>query len=219
MKVGIVTPAPARSRSGNRVTAQRWAGILRELGHRVSVAQEYGGERYDALIALHARRSSKAVARFRREHPGSPLILALTGTDLYRDIRTSRRAQESLESADRLVLLQPKGIAELAPGLRGKARVIFQSVAWGPLDRPSRSRHAEVCVVGHLRPVKDPFRAALAARLLPRSSRIRILHVGRAMDEKMAKLARAEMQENRRYQWLGELPRWRVRRIYARSCA
>jgi hypothetical protein len=202
------------------VTARRWAATLRELCHSVSVAQEYGGEHYDVLIALHARRSSKAVARFRREHPRSPLIVALTGTDLYRDIKTSRRAQKSLESADRLVLLQPKGIAELAPDLRGKARVIYQSVAWRPLGRPSRSpRHFDVCVVGHLRPVKDPFRAAMAARLLPRSSRIRILHVGRAMNEKMAERARAEMQENHRYRWLGELPRWRVRRVYARSYA
>jgi len=72
-------------------------------------------------------------------------------------------------------------------------------------------------VIGHLRPVKDPFRAALAARLLPPSSRIRVLHVGGAMNNEMAARARAEMEVNSRYLWLGEQPRWRTRRILTRS--
>ncbi|HXG67356.1 MAG TPA: glycosyltransferase [Blastocatellia bacterium] len=72
--------------------------------------------------------------------------------------------------------------------------------------------------MGHLRPVKDPFRAAMAARLLPPASRIRILHVGGAMAEEMAERARAEMARNPRYRWLGEQPRWRTQRILAASC-
>ena len=43
MKVLIVTPAPPRSRSGNRVTALRWSRLLRALGHTVGIAQEFGG--------------------------------------------------------------------------------------------------------------------------------------------------------------------------------
>jgi glycosyltransferase involved in cell wall biosynthesis len=72
-------------------------------------------------------------------------------------------------------------------------------------------------VIGHLRPVKDPFRAALAARLLPSSSRIRVIQVGGAMSDGMAARARAEMAKNPRYRWMGEQPRWRTRRILARS--
>ena len=45
--------------------------------------------------------------------------------------------------------------------------------------------------MGHLRPVKDPFRTALAARLLPPSSRVRVLHLGAALSEEMAEQARA----------------------------
>jgi putative glycosyltransferase (TIGR04348 family) len=219
LKIGIITPAPPRTRHGNRVTALRWARILRELGHRVTIAQSYEGESYDLLIALHARRSHDAIKRFHREHPDRPLVVALTGTDLYRDLPRSQRAQQSLELATRLVVLQPKAFEELPEHLHVKTRVIYQSVKPFPQIRNPQSaiRNFQVCVIGHLRPVKDPFRAAMAARLLPESSRIQIIHVGGAMDEKMAERARREMEINPRYRWIGEQPHWRVRQILMRS--
>lgn len=216
MRVCLITPAPPGSRKGNRVTALRWARILRELGHQVTIAQQYDGRSYDLLVALHARRSYDAVVRFHHAHPDRPLLLALTGTDLYGDIHTSPEAKESLELATRLLLLQPEGIAELPARLRGKAAVIYQS-ATAPPRRPPPARDAfEVCVLGHLRPVKDPFRTALAARLLPETSRVRVLHVGAALSEEMLKQARAEEAANPRYCWLGELPRWKALRVLAR---
>ncbi len=221
MRIGIVTPAPPRSRYGNRVTALRWARILRGLGHRVHTTQAYEGEPYDLLIALHARRSYPSVSRFHRAHPERPLIVALTGTDLYRDLPRSRSAQKAVGLATLLIALQPKASEELETHLRDKVRVIYQSVPLSPKRRPRESpasrRSFDVCVIGHLRPVKDPFRAALAARRLPSSSRVRILHVGAAMDERMANRARFEMRVNPRYRWLGEQPRWRVRQILERS--
>ena len=51
----------------------------------------------------------EAVADFRRDFPGRPLILALTGTDLYGDIHTDRNARQALEMASRLVVLQAQG--------------------------------------------------------------------------------------------------------------
>lgn len=215
----MITPARAHSRHGNRVTALRWQNILRELGHRVTLAQSYHGERYDLLIALHARRSHSSIRRFHAQHPEAPLIVALTGTDIYRDLPRSRRAQESLELATRLIVLQPKALLELRPELRRKARVIYQSVAMKSVAgrggaHSTRARRAfEVCVAGHLRSVKDPFRAALAARLLPQDSRVRILHAGGAMTKTYAVRARAEMKVNPRYRWLGEGPRGRVFRL------
>ncbi|OFW40391.1 MAG: hypothetical protein A3J28_16210 [Acidobacteria bacterium RIFCSPLOWO2_12_FULL_60_22] len=170
MNICITTPAPAHSRKGNRITALRWARLLKELGHRVVIEENYRGRRCDVLIALHARRSFPSVERFRREHPDLPLIVVLTGTDLYGDIHTDPQAQQSLELASRLVLLQPLGISELSAHLRARARVIYQS-AEKPTGRISPKKDVwEVCVSGHLRPVKDPFRAARAARLLPGSS-------------------------------------------------
>ncbi|HEV2125430.1 MAG TPA: selenoneine biosynthesis selenosugar synthase SenB [Chloroflexota bacterium] len=215
-RIVIVTPAPAGSRKGNRITANRWAGFLRDLGQRVRLVTEYGGEPCDVLIALHARRSYDSIARFRREHPQRPLIVALTGTDLYGDIRSDALAQQSLEWADRLITLQPAGTNELPAHLRSKVRVIYQSSNAPKGAFPPRQDRFEVCVIGHLRAVKDPFRAAEAARLLPPESRINILHLGGIIDTEMEVRAREEMAGNPRYRWLGDVPRWKALRILSR---
>ena len=218
MKIGIITPAPPRSRYGNRVTAMRWAGFLKTLGHSVRIIQTYDGERFDLLIALHARRSYSSIARFHREHPQLPIIVVLTGTDLYRDLGRIKSTGKSLDLATRIVVLQPKALEQLAPHLHSKSRVIHQSVRTrrSKRSRPKQNKTFDVCVVGHLRPVKDPFRAAMAARLLPRSSRIRVLQIGGAMTVDAEARAKAETRGNARYQWLGEQAPARVRKILER---
>jgi putative glycosyltransferase (TIGR04348 family) len=217
MKIAIVTPAAVGTRHGNRVTALRWARLLRRLGHQVTIRESYEGDSSDVLIVLHARRGSSAIHAWRRLHPARPVIVALTGTDVYGDIQTDATAKESLEIADRFVVLQPLAIEELPEHLRPKARVIYQS-APGPKSpaRPHR-RYFEVCVLAHLRAVKDPFRAACAARLLPAKSRIRIVHLGASMSAEMEEQARKQITENPRYRWLGDVPRARALRILARS--
>jgi putative glycosyltransferase (TIGR04348 family) len=217
MKICLVTPAPRGSRKGNRITALRWASILRALGQGVIVTEEYRGQNCDVLVALHALKSFPSVERYRQAHRDAPLVVALTGTDLYGDIHTHPEAQRSLDLATRLIVLQPLGVAELPEGVRAKARVIHQSVpAPDVRDAPKLDRF-EVCVMGHLRPVKDPFRTALAARLLPASSRLSVLHLGAALSEEMAEQARAEAAVNPRYRWLGELPRRKALRVLS-SC-
>src|SRR4029453_11674756 len=113
MRIGIVTPAPPDSLHGNRITALRWAMILRRLGNSVSIVQTYDGKPCDLLVALHARKSHPSVINFRRQNPEGPVIVALTGNDVYRDIRPSRAARESLDLASRIVVLQPQAISEL----------------------------------------------------------------------------------------------------------
>jgi putative glycosyltransferase (TIGR04348 family) len=181
--------------------------LLRELGHRVEIVVEYRDQDCDLLIALHAFKSHSSIRRFRDARPVDPLVVGLTGTDLYGDIHTRPDAVESLALATRLVLLQPLGRTVLPPSVQDKARVVYQSVPPLPATPPVRTDVFEVCVMGHLRPVKDPMRTALAARLLPANSRIQVLHIGGALSEELAEQARAEAAQNRRYHWLGELPR------------
>jgi putative glycosyltransferase (TIGR04348 family) len=216
MKIIIITPARARSRSGNRNTATRWAQLLRELGHRVLIQVDWDGTPADIMIALHARRSHDSIVRFRGACPGCPLVLALTGTDLYRDIHTDAHARESMRIADRMVVLQDEGLKELAAPLRRKTRVVYQSARPIRRRRPLASRF-EVVVSGHLRAEKDPFRAAAAARHLPASSRIGITHLGAAMSASIAQQARAWMKRERRYRWLGERAHGAALRLLARA--
>jgi putative glycosyltransferase (TIGR04348 family) len=183
----------------------------------VAVETEYRGGRYDVLVALHARRSFPSIERFGREHPDRPLLVALTGTDLYGDLRHDPQARRALDLASRLILLQPLGLEELPEPIRAKAHVIYQSAIPAPAHHAPKTDVFEVCVLGHLRPVKDPFRAAAAVRLLPASSRIRIIHAGAALSPEMEEAARAEEASNPRYRWLGELPRWKALRVLARS--
>ncbi len=217
MRIQLVTPAPRHSHTGNRVTAVRWARILRRLGHRVDVRQEWDGGPTDLLLALHARRSFPSIERFHELHPELPLVVTLTGTDLYADLATSAEARQALEWADRLIVLQRAGTDELAPHLKAKTRVIYQSSVPTRAGVEKSRRTFDVCVVGHLRPVKDPFRAAEATRLLPASSRIRIVHAGGAMADEMRQQAEAEMTANPRYRWLGDRTRGQVQRLMARS--
>jgi putative glycosyltransferase (TIGR04348 family) len=217
VRIQLITPASLRLNNGNKITALRWAGILRKLGHKVNVQQSYDGVPCDLFIALHARRSYSSIEKFYQRHPKLPLIVVLTGTDLYRDIRTDRNAQRSLELATRLVALQKMALVELPKRFHSKTRVIYQSAEPYRGRAKSKKRAFQVCLIGHLRNEKDPLRAAMAVRRLPTQSRIRVVHIGLALDVHLEKQARAEAARNPRYRWLGELPHWKTRRVLARS--
>src|ERR671935_454276 len=127
MRIALVTPAGPGTRNGNRHTALRWASFLRDAGHRVEVAVHWTPDsRVDAMLALHARRSYASIKTFSSD---KLLVVALTGTDVYRDIHESAEAQESLELAHRLIVLQPAAAAELPARLRRKVKVVVQSCA------------------------------------------------------------------------------------------
>lgn len=212
----VVCPAPAGSRSGNRVSAERWAGILRGLGHRVRIVPpETRDLDADLLVALHARKSGAAALRFRRKHPARPLVVALTGTDLYLDLGRSDLARRALEVADAIVTLQRLGARSLPPSLRRRVRTIHQSVERTRGARRRSDGAIRAVVLAHLRPVKDPFVPAEAARLLPNDSRVTIVHLGAALSRAMERRARRESEANPRWRWMGEIPRARARRILA----
>jgi putative glycosyltransferase (TIGR04348 family) len=216
MRVTLVTPYLPQSRNGNAHTAVRYARCLRAAGHHVSMVLAWQGEPADALVALHARRVHASVARFAGAHPDRPLILVLTGTDLYRDIHVDADAQASLEMASRIVVLQECGPDALPSRLLGKCRVIYQSA---PTRRPVRkpSRHFDICVVAHLRDEKAPFLAAEASRLLPATSHIRVFHIGGELQAGLADQARRLAEDHPRWHWLGSLAHGRTRERIARS--
>jgi putative glycosyltransferase (TIGR04348 family) len=191
----------------------RWARILRELGHEVHVAHEYNGARAELMIALHAWRSADSIRRFRELYPDRPLIVALSGTDIYEYIEHDPApVLHSLACADRLIALQELARRRVPERFRQKVRVVHQSAS--PLHGvPKRTRSFDVAVIGHLRKVKDPLRAAQAARGLPEGSRIRIVHLGAAETPRWRAMAEAEMKHNPRYVWRGDRPRADVRRL------
>ena len=219
MRILIVTPAKPGSRHGNRNTATRWARLLRMSGHDVDIVVDAveATRAHDVMIALHARRSAASI-RLWKSSPHRPLILALTGTDLYRDIHTDAAARQSMQLADAMVVLQAEGLNELTPALRAKTRVVHQSVrAVQRVDPPLR--YCLITVIGHLRDEKDPLRAALALPHLPDTSRIRVVQIGGELDPALAQQARDIAASDARYRWRGELPHGDAMRWLARSRA
>lgn len=214
MKIALITPAGRRARSGNLHTAARWAAMLRSLGHKVRVSRVWDGSAADAMVALHARRSHASIADFHRRRPGKPLVVVLTGTDLYRDIRNDRDARRSLEIADRLVVLQEMGRRELAPRLRRKTRVIYQS-ADGRAASPENA--LRIAVLGHLREEKDPFRTARALAHLGDLPDLEVVHLGEALSPGMEREARRLMRLDARYRWLGNVRHSSALRWLSRS--
>jgi len=217
--IHIVSPASARENNGNWQTASRWRRHLAR-DHRVTIGPDWrpGDDVPDLLIALHARRSAAALAAFATAHPARPALLVLTGTDLYRDIHDDAAAQASLLHATGLVVLQPRGLDELPPDMRAKARVIYQSAPRLAPAQPRRGVPLDVVMVGHLRHEKDPQTFMDAARLVATPG-VRLLHVGAALDPELGRRARATQAEAPAYRWLGALPhlaaRRRLRRCHA----
>jgi glycosyltransferase involved in cell wall biosynthesis len=136
---------------------------------------------------------------------------------VYRDIHRSAAAVRALEAADTIVALQPDALAQLPRKLRRKAHAIVQSA---PAMRHGKRRNdgvLRICVLGHLRPEKDPMRAAYALRVLDKDVRVVVQHAGAILNDRFESATQREMQRNPRYRYLGELPRARALRLLANS--
>jgi putative glycosyltransferase (TIGR04348 family) len=214
VRIEIVTPKGRGSGSGNWTTADRWAHLLGESGHEATVSRIWNGEGTGLLIALHARRSHESIVRFAASYPERPLVVALTGTDLYRDLYESAAARESLDLAWRLIVLQERGPDALSQAHRAKARVVYQSAP--RITREPDPEAFTALVLGNLRPEKDPFRTAMAARLAPQGSRLRVLHAG-AADKTHDSGAREHERLSPRYRWLGQVEPQRARELLAHT--
>lgn len=217
MRIALITPYGREHRNGNWHTAARWARFLREAGHTVRVQVEWDGRATtDLMLALHARRSFASIRAFAERFPTRPLIVTLTGTDLYRDIHEDANAQQALELAHRIIVLQDRGVDELAAHLAAKTRVINQSSP-DIAHKPRLADSFNVLVIGHLRAEKDPFRAALATAYLPEQSYIQVMHLGSALSDDMAETAAMAQAKLPRWHWLGEVPHKTVLKHLSRT--
>jgi putative glycosyltransferase (TIGR04348 family) len=217
-RVCIVSPALAAANNGNWQTAARWQHFLAPYADVEVVAVGAEDSAADLLIALHARRSAPSIARWRALRPDAPLVLVLTGTDLYRDLDVDADARHSLECASRIVVLQEAALARLDAASRAKATVIVQSAS--ALRGGHSRRDADLVAVGHLREEKDPATLLRAARLLAADAAPpTIAHVGAALDERLAEDALATAAACPAYRWLGALDHAAARRTIARARA
>lgn len=218
MRILIVTPAGTGDIAGNGVTAQRWAQIARDLGHQAVIRDRFEPTRDDpdVLLALHAGKSEASVRAFHSTHATRPIVVALTGTDLYPSLAETGVDPFVLEVASRLVVLQRAALDQLPPHLIGRTDVIEQSAPPITGDRQT-GEHFQVAVLSHLREVKDPLLTAEAVRLLPVELAVGVVHVGAAYDADLARRAEHENATNPRYRWRGPVPRHEALHLLATS--
>jgi putative glycosyltransferase (TIGR04348 family) len=214
----VVTPALAAANNGNWQTAARWARMIRPVAE-VSVVGAWPSADASAspatgMIALHARRSAASIAAWKQRHPHAPLVVVLTGTDLYKDLPGDPAAQHSLALADQLVVLNDLGMRSVPTAHRGKVRVCLQSATARQVLAKPPGRSLRVLAVGHLRSEKSPETLFEAVRQLHARGRrdIRVDHVGGPLDSTLADQAQALAQSVPWYRCLGDRPHGEVRR-------
>jgi putative glycosyltransferase (TIGR04348 family) len=234
----LVTPAGADANNGNWQTASRWArwlsldyqvrlvsagqvGLGDGKGDAVGYGAGGGVGGGDVMLALHARRSAGAMVAWRDASRAAgrhrPLVLALTGTDLYRDIHSDATALRSLALADRLIVLHERAVADVPEPYRGKAFVCEQSCSLLAPWPHKAAGHLRAVMVGHLRDEKDPRTYYAAARLLADRSDILLDHVGAALDPELGAEAHALALALSGYRWLGAVDHARTRKRIQRA--
>ena len=211
----LVTPALADANNGNWQTARRWAAMLRAK-YTVRLLPKWDGEAADLLIALHAKRSAESIDAWSQRYPARPLVLVMTGTDLYRDIAVDAIAQRSLAQAQQLIVLQELGGLALPAALRHKAVVCFQS-APTRRARTKTTHHLRALMVGHLREEKSPQTFFSVAQMLKQHKELFFDHIGAPLDPALGAQARQLQDECPHYRWLGPQPHAATRERIARA--
>jgi putative glycosyltransferase (TIGR04348 family) len=217
----IVTPYLADANNGNWRTARRWQQLLKRQYEVIvqsasdAVASTHERIQHKIVIALHARRSHAAILAAHQSRPRPPIVVVLTGTDLYRDLAESAEARESLDIADAIIVLQEDAITSVPLAHRKKTHVVFQSA--NTLTPATKLRDRLNCVVvGHLRHEKSPETIFAAAQILDRNAldqqepphaihAIHITHIGNGLDDALAREAAALSKSSRHYRWVGAL--------------
>jgi glycosyltransferase involved in cell wall biosynthesis len=212
--VRVVTPFGAASGMGNWRTASRYAQMLRASGINASIheaakiddACAESGQRTVGIV-LNAARSASCVHTLAAA--GIPVMVVMTGTDLYGVLRADRATETSYAAAESAMLtasmvltLQEEAQQEIQrrwPALAGRVFVL-------PQTSPPRKPHAPVVTVqsktvrfliaAHIREEKDPrtafqafhiaFPDGWAERADGGRVPVRLIHVGGYQDKTLA---------------------------------
>lgn len=215
IEVLIHSPFARQASQGNSVTADRLEKILTESGLGVLMEAEfYRGGDAACLIALNARRSADAVAAYKSGHPGKPVVVILTGTDInHVEVEDpASPTRRTMDLADVLVVLHEAELQSVPGYLRGKCRVIHPSVILpgGIPHRPDAERGKgadrsfQVMMAGNLRVEKNPRLAVDACRLLCGHPGIAVASYGDATGD-MAKEMRCASAELSNFEWAGKV--------------
>lgn len=210
----ILTPFGAASGMGNWRTASRYAQMLRASGINASIYEPKdiadacvsSGQRAVAVV-LNGIRSHEEIKSFRAA--GIPVLLVVTGTDLYGALKPSqqgsdryRAAEESLHLSEIIVTLQSEAQREIQsrwPDLADRVHCIFQT---SPARKPhapqitANSKTVRFLIAAHIREEKDPRTAFLAFHhafpegwaTRPDGGKVpaRLIHVGSHQDRTLA---------------------------------
>lgn len=214
----VLDPSPPGVHGGNRVTALRWARVLRGEGWRVRVRGTWDAEPAELLVVLHALKGAASVRRWRERRGDAPLVVALTGTDFEAGAdRTAALA--SLRSADAVVVLFEGAGGALRAALDRPVHVVPQSFRGCDEPPPPVEAGVVLALLANLRPVKDPLLAPRALALRPSLAGVRLDVAGSVLDEASGAAMQAAAEHDERVRWLGPLRRREALAVLTRSHA
>ena len=94
--IKIYSPTRDNVVTGNHVTAKRYAYHLQNLGHRVFACngfeEKVNAEGVRCAFVLHAEKGFHKIKELVAKNV--PVVLVLTGTDLYRDIISTKNSKK-----------------------------------------------------------------------------------------------------------------------------
>ena len=118
--IKIYSPTRDNVVTGNYVTAKRYAYHLQNLGHRVFTCngfeEKVNVEGVRCAFVLHAEKGFHVVKELAAKH--IPVVLVLTGTDLYKDIISTKNSKKehclkSIQLASAIVVLHENAVSDL----------------------------------------------------------------------------------------------------------
>ncbi len=136
--IKIYSPSRDSAVTGNYVTSKRYAYHLQNLGYRVFVyngfEEKVNVEGVRCAFVLHAEKGSHVIKELAAKNV--PVVLVLTGTDLYRDIISTKNSKKercfrSIQLASAIVVLHENAVSDLLKVVsfpRERIFVVLQSV-------------------------------------------------------------------------------------------